>query len=95
MYPDFLFFRKSGDGVAVALIDPHGVHLEDAPLKARGLARYAQKYGRHFGRIEIVIYDREDNREHTLNLKSPTTRDEVANVTTHQHLRSLFDLAGS
>ncbi len=95
MYPDFLFFRKSIDGVTVALIDPHGVHLEDAPLKARGLARYAQRYGHHFGRIELVIYDRDADREQALNLKSPTIRDEVAKVTTHEHLRSLFDLASS
>lgn len=95
MYPDFLFFRKQDDKVVVDLIDPHGVHLEDAPAKARGLARYAKKHGHLFARVEMVIYDRQNRRRQTLNLKSVAVRDHVLTVQTHQHLHSLFDLAGS
>lgn len=94
MYPDFLFFRSVEQNVVVDLIDPHGVHLEDAPAKARGLARYAKKHGHLFGRLEMVVYDRQSRRRRTLNLKSVAVRDHVITVTTHEHLLSLFDLAG-
>lgn len=95
MYPDFLFFRQVGDKVVVDLVDPHGVHIPDAPAKARGLARYAKKHGHLFNRLEMVIYDRTDGRRQTLNLKSVSVRDHVLAVTTQQHLHALFDLAGS
>lgn len=94
MYPDFVFFRKSGRKVVVDLIDPHGVHLPDAPAKARGLARYAKTHGSAFNRIEIVIYDRQNNRRKSLNLKSLSVRNHVLAVTSSQHLNALFDLAG-
>ncbi len=93
MYPDFLFFREVDGEVTVDLIDPHGIHLVDAPAKARGLARYADRHGAVFGRFEMVIYDSDTDRQHTLDLKSATTRRRVAGVTTAQHLADLFDLA--
>lgn len=95
MYPDFMFFREEGGIVVVDLIDPHGVHLPDAPAKARGLARYAANHGGAFTRVEIVIYDRQSNRRKSLNLKVVSVRRHVLEVTTNQHLNALFDLAGA
>ena len=37
-YPDFVFFREGDGEVKVDLVDTHGVHLPDAPAKARGFA---------------------------------------------------------
>lgn len=54
MYPDFLFFFTTTDGIKPAIIDPHSVHLDDALEKLRGLAYYAEKHRNIFCRIESV-----------------------------------------
>jgi type III restriction enzyme len=94
-YPDFLFFRKDGSKVVVDLVDPHGIHLPDAVGKARGFARYCKDHGQTFGRVEMVIYDKDTDQRKTLDLKKVSVRDRVAAVTTSEHLKALFDLAGS
>lgn len=96
MYPDFLVFHKTADGrIVTDILDPHGLHLEDAPAKARALAEYAQKHGSAFGRIMMMIYDREHNRRVTLDLRRSDVRSQVRTVSTTAHLQSLFDLAGN
>lgn len=95
MYPDFLVFRRASQGrITVDILDPHGLHLEDAPAKARALAEYAMKHGSAFGRILLIVYDREHNRRVTLDLRRSEIRDQVRRVTNAAHLQSLFDLAG-
>lgn len=93
-YPDFVFFRSDGDEVRADIIDPHGIHLPDAPAKARGFAAYAKAHGALFGRVEMVIYDEQTNRKRALDLKSIAVRDQVAKVTTREHLQALFDIVG-
>lgn len=95
MYPDFLFFREQEGEVVVDIVDPHGVHLPDAPAKARGFAKYAKDHGHRFARVEMVIYDNQSERRKTLNLKLVNVRNHVLAVTTSQHLNALFDLAGN
>ena len=41
MYPDLVLFRRTDDGMKVDIVDPHSLHLSDAPSKLRGLATYA------------------------------------------------------
>jgi type III restriction enzyme len=94
MYPDFLVFRNSGGQVLVDLVDPHGLHLDDAPAKAKGLADYAQKHGSTFARIILVVYDKDQNRHVSLDLRRSDIRNQVQSVTTKAHLLSLFSLAG-
>lgn len=92
LYPDFLFFRRTNGRVVVDIVDPHGIHLPDAPAKARGLAVYASKHHATFARLELVIYDDKTDRRKALNLKSNATRTRIAGVSTAQHLADLFDL---
>lgn len=52
---DFVIVSKRDDGtLAASIVDPHGDHLADAKAKLRGLARYAERFGDHFVRIESV-----------------------------------------
>ena len=88
MYPDFLVFRHDGEEVLVDLLDPHLESLEDAPVKAKGLAKFAREHGHAFGRIELVIV--EDERILRLDLKDEEIRRDVLGVTTTSHLRMLF-----
>jgi type III restriction enzyme len=71
------------------ILDPHTLSLEDAPAKAAGLAEFAAKHGSKFGRIELIIV--EDTKMKRLDLADEITRNRVKAVTTHGHLKQLFD----
>jgi type III restriction enzyme len=55
MFPDFLFFRMDGEQLVVDILDPHWGTHEDAAAKAKGLAKFAEKHGYEFGRIEVIV----------------------------------------
>jgi type III restriction enzyme len=40
MYPDFLLFHRTDQGIRPSLIDPHGYHLANAAAKLRGLVPF-------------------------------------------------------
>lgn len=86
--PDFLFLRCERKGIAVDLLDPHALSMEDAPAKAAGLAHFAAEHGHRFGRIELIIVD--DEKTKRLNLNDEPTRDKVKGVATNEHLRQLY-----
>ncbi len=69
--PDFVFFVDTPGGVMPAIIDPHGHHLPDAIWKLHGMARFADKYGDRFHRIEAI--SRVNGEMRVIDL----TRDEV------------------
>jgi len=80
MYPDFIFFHQTDDGIRPSIIDPHGYNYQDAAAKLKGMARYAEDHGAAFARIESVIEDL-DGRFIALDLKSPSVRAAIhANV---------------
>lgn len=54
MYPDFVFFHEVNGEVKASIVDPHGHHLDDAVVKLRALAEFAQEFGHEFHRIEAV-----------------------------------------
>jgi type III restriction enzyme len=88
-YPDFLFLRRTDDGLAVDLLDPHLISATDAPGKAVGLAKYAAKHHDDFGRIQLIIVEGEEIRR--LELTDEKTREKVLGVSTATHLKQLFD----
>jgi hypothetical protein len=54
MHPDFVFFNEVGGQIVASIVDPHGHHLDDAAMKLRALASFAEKYGDVFHRIEAI-----------------------------------------
>jgi hypothetical protein len=40
MYPDFLLFHRTDQGIRPSLIDPHCYHLANAAAKLRGLVPF-------------------------------------------------------
>ncbi len=76
MYPDFILFHWTDDGIRPSIVDPHGYHLADAAPKLRGLARYADRHGDDYLRIDAVIKDT-DERLLALDLKSAAIRDAI------------------
>jgi len=92
MYPDFLFFRRQGEGVVVDILEPHSLSWDDSAAKAKGLANFAVRHGDDFGRIELIT-DHKGKRLH-LDVNQSDLRDKVRAVTDNQGLRLLFGSLG-
>lgn len=54
MHPDFVFFSEVGGKVVASIVDPHGHHLDDAAVKLKALAQFAEQFGDRFHRIEAL-----------------------------------------
>jgi hypothetical protein len=54
MHPDFVFFHEVGSEIFASILDPHGHHLDDALMKLKALAGFAERYGEAFHRIEAL-----------------------------------------
>lgn len=78
MYPDFVFFHQTQDGIRPSIVDPHGYHLSDAPAKLKGLAQYAAAHGDAFVRIDAVAEVK--NKLLALDLQSDTIREAITTV---------------
>jgi type III restriction enzyme len=78
MHPDFVFFHEVGGKIAASILDPHGHHLDDALMKLKALASFAETYGDAFHRIEAL--SEIDGRMRVIDLKSEENRKAVAAV---------------
>lgn len=54
MHPDFVFFNEVNGEVVASIVDPHGHHPEDAAVKLKALAEFAEQFGDRFHRIEAL-----------------------------------------
>jgi type III restriction enzyme len=78
MYPDFIMFHQTDDGIRPSIIDPHGPYLSDAAGKLKGLAEYAEVHGDVFDRIDAVAQI--EGKLMALNLRSATLRDAIGKI---------------
>lgn len=92
MYPDFVFFHQTDDGIKPSIIDPHGYNYQDAAAKLKGMAAYALEHGDAFARIESVI-EAPDGRLIALDMKSPTVR-AAALANTGENVLATYELHG-
>lgn len=92
MYPDFVMFHQTEDGILPSIIDPHGFHLADAVPKLKGLAAYAEEHGAFFARIDAVVETRK-NVLIALDLNSETVRAAIERVT-EDSLEELYEKHG-
>jgi hypothetical protein len=90
MHPDFVFFNRIGDVVRPSIVDPHGQHLEDSLVKLQGLAKFAERYGDAFHRIETMVKDGAKWR--VLDLKRGDVRSAIAEHTAS--VDELYSLRG-
>jgi type III restriction enzyme len=54
MFPDLVVVRKVGSEFVSDILEPHDPSLRDNFEKAVGLARFAEKHGALFGRIQLI-----------------------------------------
>ncbi|EYT53517.1 DEAD/DEAH box helicase [Kocuria sp. UCD-OTCP] len=74
--PDFLIFSRNGDELpAVSIVDPHRHDYTDSLPKLQGLARYAEKHGDRYARIEALSKIGDTLR--VLDLQEPAVRKAV------------------
>jgi type III restriction enzyme len=91
-FPDLIFFRTTEGGIIADLIDPHLLAAEDMPARAVRLAQYSQTHAHQFGRIEMVIYESaKDEVGKRIDLTDEKLRKRIAQITTTQQLRSIFE----
>lgn len=92
MYPDFLVVRKTGRGPVVDILDPHTPELSDAAPKAVGLAQFAAKHAHSFGRIQLILVEKDVLKR--LELTDERVRKRVLGVTSREGLKDVFATAG-
>jgi len=90
LFPDFIVFRTWQGEIVADILDPHRTDLPDAVAKAKGLAKYAQKQGDQYGRIELIIVKSNDEIKR-LDLNKESIREEVLKVDSKSHLDMLFE----
>jgi hypothetical protein len=75
MHPDFVFFHEVGGRFVASILDPHGIHLDDALMKLKALARFTETYGEAFHRIEALA--EVDGRMKVIDMKIDDVRNAV------------------
>lgn len=92
VYPDFIVFRRTPAGIVADVVDPHLLSDAHAPSRAAYMARFAAAHHASFGRIELVIYgSANDQSAMRLDLVDEKVRAQVATVSSHSHLKQMFD----
>ncbi len=54
MFPDMVIVRKHSNDFSIDILEPHDPSLADNFEKATGLARFAEKHGHLFARIQLI-----------------------------------------
>lgn len=90
MYPDFVFFRKTGGGIVADLIDPHDPSRADTGPKWAGLAAYAVKHKDQLGQVLGVIRSSDDGQMWSLDLRVPQVKTALESATSEADIRQVF-----
>jgi type III restriction enzyme len=75
MHPDFVFFHEVQGKTVASIVDPHSIHLDDAAIKLKALAKFAGEYGSAFHRIEALA--EVDNRMKVIDMQVAAVRESV------------------
>lgn len=94
MFPDLLVVRTDARGYVFDVLEPHDPSRKDNYPKAVGLAKFAEKHGEHFGRIQLIRKSKgADRRDHfyRLDMGKLSVRNKVRGVTSNAELDRVFD----
>ena len=93
MFPDLVIVRKVGADTTVDILEPHDPSLGDNFEKAVGLARFAERHGALFGRIQMIRKQSSPaGGEHyaRLEINKESTIKKLLLVTSNPQLDALF-----
>ncbi|RST47398.1 DEAD/DEAH box helicase [Variovorax sp. DXTD-1] len=93
MFPDLVIVRKTSETFDVDILEPHDPSLGDNFEKAVGLARFAQKHGALFGRIQLIRKHTNAGGEHfaRLEINQAATIKRLLPMTSNPQLDDLFE----
>ena len=94
MFSDLLVVRADAHGYVFDVLEPHDPSRKDNYPKAVGLAKFAEKHGERFGRIQLIRKAKgADRREHfyRLDMGKLSIRNKVRGVTSNAELDRIFD----
>lgn len=81
MYPDFIFFQKTGNGNVVrTIVDPHGDWLGDSVPKLQGYVQYLRDYPKMFGSV-LTVTDEKNGECRYLDLMDSKVQEEIEKFT--------------
>jgi type III restriction enzyme len=93
MYPDLLVVRAGAHRYVFDVLEPHDPSRKDNYPKAVGLARFADKHGDRFGRIQLIrrVYKFGRDIFYRLDMNKSQIRNKVRGVTSNSELDRIFD----
>ena len=94
MFPDLIVVRADAHGYVFDVLEPHDSSRKDNYPKAVGLAKFAEKHGEHFGRIQLIRKAKgADKRDHfyRLDMGKLSVRNRVRGVTSNAELDRIFN----
>jgi len=94
MFPDFVVVRGAGDELSVDILEPNEPSRHDNVAKVRALARFAERHGAHFGRIQLIRKQRAAGgaeRFVRLEINSRAAIEQLLLIGTGAQLDPLFD----
>lgn len=94
MFPDLIIVRSGVHGYVFDILEPHDPSRKDNYPKAVGLAKFAEKHGELFGRIQLIRKKKgPDMREHfyRLDMGKIAVRESVRGVTSNTALDQIFE----
>ncbi len=94
MYPDLVIVRSGSHGYLVDVLEPHDPSRKDNYPKAVGLAKFAEKHGERFGRIQLIREQRGPdgaNHFYRLDMSKTAIRNRVRGITSNEELDRIFE----
>jgi len=98
MFPDLVIVRQHGDDFTIDILEPHDPSLSDNFEKAVGLARFAERHGALFGRIQLIRKQASPaGGEHyaRLEINKEATIKQLLLITSNPQLDDLFAKMGT
>lgn len=92
MFPDLVVIREVGGEYLADILEPHDPSLGDNFEKAVGLAKFAEKHGALFGRIQLIRKQSSAGGEHfaRLEINQAATIKKLLLITSNPQLDELF-----
>jgi type III restriction enzyme len=93
MFPDLLVIRSKKGGFIYDILEPHDPTRKDNWEKAVGLAKFADKHGDIFGRIQLIWKMNKHGNDsfYRLDMSKLGIRKEVCGITTNGELDRIFE----
>jgi len=93
MFPDLIVVRADANGYVFDVLEPHDPSRKDNYPKAVGLAKFAEKHGESFGRIQLIrkIHKFGQDNFYRLDMGKLNIRNKVRGITSNSELDRIFD----